>query len=328
MATGIGSLPFEDVGAATAFVFDALPDLPHLAELPRRGPGADMVGRSAAMLVDLHVDLQPSGWRLVPRGGRDERRARDLLERDLDALVPVAAGYDGPFKVQLAGPWTLAASLELSRGEKAVSDPGAVRDLVDSLIDGLAAHIAEVGRRVPGGRLVVQIDEPALPSVLAGAVRTASGYGTVRAVDTTVATQALRGVVKSVEGPVVVHCCHADVPMPVLRDAGVAGVSFDLATAAVDRDQLGDAVEGGLALWLGVVPAQGPGVAASPHEVLAPVRRVWRELGFPYERLPEVVTLTPACGLAGASDGWARTALRLVVQAARVLVEAPEGVGG
>src|SRR5439155_3884144 len=108
-ATGIGSLPGEDVDAALALVFTELPDLPHLPELPARGPGADMVGRAAAALVDLHVDLQPSGWRLVPRAGQDERRAVELLERDLDALVPVAPGHDGPFKVQLAGPWTLAA---------------------------------------------------------------------------------------------------------------------------------------------------------------------------------------------------------------------------
>jgi hypothetical protein len=36
------------------------------------------------------------------------------------------------------------------------------------------------------------------------------------------------------------------------------------------------------------------------------------------------VTLTPSCGLANASLGWARTAMRLVRQAARVLTEAPE----
>jgi methionine synthase II (cobalamin-independent) len=51
---------------------------------------------------------------------------------------------------------------------------------------------------------------------------------------------------------------------------------------------------------------------------------LWRELGFPAEQLPGVVTLTPACGLAGASEGWARTALRLVVRGARALSEAPE----
>src|SRR3954463_8697041 len=103
-ATGIGSLPGDDIDAALALVFTELPDLPHLPELPARGPGADMIGRTAGVLVDLHVDLQPSGWRLVPRPGMDVRRAREMLERDLDALVPVAATHDGPLKVQLPRP--------------------------------------------------------------------------------------------------------------------------------------------------------------------------------------------------------------------------------
>src|SRR5690242_15171104 len=101
-------MPGDDIDAALALVFTELPDLPHLPELPARGPGADLVGRTAATLVDLHVDLQPSGWRLVARGGIDERRAGEMLERDLDALVPVAATHDGPLKVQLCGPLTLA----------------------------------------------------------------------------------------------------------------------------------------------------------------------------------------------------------------------------
>ena len=36
------------------------------------------------------------------------------------------------------------------------------------------------------------------------------------------------------------------------------------------------------------------------------------------------ITVTPACGLAGASLGWATTAMRLVRQAAKVLSEEPQ----
>src|SRR4051794_25464190 len=125
VATGIGSMPGEDIDAALGVVADALPDLPHLPELPARGAGSDMIGRTAGQLVDLHIDLQPAGWRLVPRPGLDEMRARDRLDRDLDALVPALPGYDGEFKVQLAGPWTLAATLELPRGGEGGRGPGA-----------------------------------------------------------------------------------------------------------------------------------------------------------------------------------------------------------
>src|SRR5436305_15008706 len=116
VATGVGSMPGEDIDAAIGLVADALPGLPHLPELPARGAGSDMVGRTAAQLVDLHVDLQPAGWRLVSRPGLDEARARDRLDRDLDGLVPALPGYDGTSKVQLPGPGTLAATLGLDRG--------------------------------------------------------------------------------------------------------------------------------------------------------------------------------------------------------------------
>ncbi len=97
-ATGIGSWPGTDVRAAIRATFDDLgepPQLPYLPELPARGPGADMIGRTAALLVDLPVDLQPSGWRLVDHPGRDLKRARSFLSEDLDTLAEVADGYTG-----------------------------------------------------------------------------------------------------------------------------------------------------------------------------------------------------------------------------------------
>ena len=323
LSTGVGSLPGDDIDAALGLVFDELPDFPHLPELPARGPGADMIGRSSAMLVDLYVDLQPAGWRLVPRPGAEDRRARELLERDLDGLVPIAASYDGPFKVQVTGPWTLAAALQTDRGP-VLADRGAVRDLVDSLAEGMRVHIDAVLRRMPRASLTVQIDEPSLPAVLAGAVPTASGLSRIAPVDETAAEDFLRRAVTAIEQPVVAHCCAAEVPVRLLRSAGVTAVSLDLDRAAIDHDQLGEAIDTGMHLWAGVVPSLGPGVPPAVREVVAPVRRLWHELGWDAALLPERVTLTPACGLAGASIGWARTAMRLVRQAAHVLAEAPE----
>jgi methionine synthase II (cobalamin-independent) len=325
-ATGIGSLPGEDFDAAVAQVFETLPDLPHLPELPARGPGADMVGRTASSLEDLHVDLQPAGWRLVARAGMDEHRAAGLLERDMDALVPVAAGYTGELKVQLAGPWTLAATVELPRGGKVLADRGATRDLAASLAETAARHLADVARRLPGATLRLQLDEPALPAVLAGAIPTASGLGRLAATDPVAVTEALRQVVEAAGVPVTVHVCATDVPLGVLHDAGVEAVSVVLAAADLDLDVLGDRIDRGLRLWLGIVPSIGPGVPPQVRDVVEPVRALWRKLGFPAEQLPATVTVTPSCGLAGASVGWAATALRLVQQAARVLDEAPEGV--
>ena len=67
--TGIGSMPGTDPTDAAALVFGELPELPHLPELPARGPGADLIGRGAGFLLDLPVELVPSGWRLAAHPG-------------------------------------------------------------------------------------------------------------------------------------------------------------------------------------------------------------------------------------------------------------------
>ena len=343
-ATGVGSLPGDRPLDACRLVFDEFPDLPHLPELPGRGPGADLIGRGSVLLTDLWVDLQPSGWRFVPREGADARRAADLLARDLDALEEVADGWQGPLKLQAAGPWTLSAGIELQRGDRALADPGAVRDLADSLADGLAGHIAEVRRRVPGiTTVVVQLDEPSLPAVLAGRLPTASGFGALPAVEEVVAVERLATVLRPL-GALAgvragVHCCAGGAPIGPLVSAGATFLSLDIGLLrARDDDALGEAVEAGAGVLLGTP-------AALPHDAGAPdlgagtrqgsgrakasdvgptvdaVRSLWRRLGFGADLLREAAAVTPACGLAAATDAEARAAMRRCREAARALSE-------
>jgi hypothetical protein len=316
-ASGVGSLPGSDPAEAVRLVLGELPELPHLPELPDRGVGADMVGRTAALLVDLAVDLTPAGWRLVPRSGMDQRRAREFLERDLDALTDVADRYTGPLKVQAAGPWTLAASLERSRGDRAVVDAGARRDLAQSLTEGLASHVSSVAARVPGASVIAQLDEPSVPAVLQGALPTVSGFGRLPAVEETVVEQELGTVVRGLPGQVVVHCCAPRTPLGLFRAAGAAAVSFDLALVQ-DLDAVGEAVDAGLHLLLGVVPGTDAPLPAA-KATASRVQAWWRELGFSADDLAGAVTLTPACGLAGATPGYARDAMTHVREAAKYL---------
>jgi len=165
-ATGIGSMPGTDPAEAARVVAAELPDFPYLPELPARGPGADLVGRTAALLIDMPVETTPGGWRIAERPGRYMRVAHSMMSADLDAIEEVFAGYEGPLKISLCGPWTLAATIELARTLNPVlADPGAVADLTSSLAEGAAAHVAEVAKRVPGAQLLVQLDEPAWHSL-------------------------------------------------------------------------------------------------------------------------------------------------------------------
>ncbi|MET9520132.1 methionine synthase [Streptomyces sp. NPDC002994] len=323
-ATGVGSMPGGDARETARTVTGSFEDFPYLAELPARGPGADMIGRTAGMLVEMYVHLEPSGWRFSDRPGRDTRRARSWLGEDLDALEEFTQGYTGPLKVQAVGPWTLAAGVETRNGEAVLRDPGAVRDLAGSLAEGLRGHLAEVRRRVPGAQVVLQLDEPSLTSVLRGQVRTASGYRTYRAVDRQVVEGTLRDVMGVSDGPVVVHSCAPDVPFALLRRAGAAGVSFDFSLLTErDEESIGEAVEGGTQLFAGIVPGTDAALSDPAGSVMG-VRTLWRRLGLNPGTLAESLVITPSCGLAGASPSYARAALAHCVRAARSLADNPE----
>jgi methionine synthase II (cobalamin-independent) len=321
-------MPGTEPREAAAVVVGEVPDLPHLVELPARGPGSDLVGRAAAMLVGLHVDHQPSGWRLVPRAGLDERRASSYLSQDLDALEETAQGYAGTLKVQVAGPWTLLAALQVARGETVLADEGARRDVVSSLAEGVAAHVADVRRRIPGADVLVQLDEPSLPTVLAGRIRSMSGLKAFPPPPDAEAAAVLRAVVDAAGAPVVVHCCAAGPPVGLMQRCGAAGVSVDLTVAGPESDdELGEALEAGLVLFAGAVPAVS-GALSEPADSVASVRRLWQRLGLSPDLLAgptSSVVITPTCGLAGASPDRARDVLALCRAAARTLVEDPEG---
>jgi hypothetical protein len=308
-ATGIGSLPGDDPTESARLVFDELPDLVFLPELPARGPGADLIGRTAGLLVDLPVQLEPSGWRLAGRPGMDLRRARDLLARDLDAVEQVGEGFVGTLKVQVAGPITLAASIELPNGHSAVSDPGATRDLAESIREGTRLHLRDLATRLPGATIVLQLDEPSLPAALGARIPTPSGYGTVRAVPAQVAQDHLSDVLSvAAPGARIVHCCAADVPVALLRAAGADAVALDHTLIDVPTlDALGEAIDGGVALWLGIIPtaAENPSAAKAAAAVVA----LWTKLGFAPEELATKVVVTPACGLAGSTPAAARRIL-------------------
>jgi methionine synthase II (cobalamin-independent) len=321
IATGIGSYPGEDFDEALRTVLGELPDLPHLPELPARGVTAGMTGRGLAVMAELGADLQPAGWRLTDAPGVDHRRARSLLSQDLDTLEDLTDGYTGAVKIQVAGPWTLAATVEKPRGDKVLSDFGARRELAQALAEGLRGHVADVRRRLPGvDRLVVQVDEPALAAVLGAKIPTASGFGRHRMVHPPEASEALAWVLDAIAGAGAepwVHTCASGTPLSVLRTSGARGISVDLALmSAADHDALAEALEGGDTVALGVVPTLDPATAPTDTEVTERVLRWLDMLGLDPSEVGERLVLTPTCGLAGASPAWSRSALGLLTKAA------------
>jgi hypothetical protein len=299
-ATLLGAWPGTDPVAAARDMVNGLgaPHLPVVPELPARGPGSDAVGRTAGMLDELPIDLQPHGWRLVPEPGIDHRRAVSAWRTDRHALTDVA-GEAGvhleDLVLRVTGPMTLAADLWLPGGERSLSDAGARRDVAQSLASGLAAQVRSLKSQTGAGRITVVFDEPRAAAVLAGALPTASGYRTVRSMPRSEVREAWRTVGQSV--------LEAGAAGLVLAP-GRTGVADDwswpdlalLASESLPQSAGDEGPMVGLALPL--VPLEGPGSDASRWDIVAGWTESDRHIVF---RLPD----TPAAD----ADPYRRTAV-------------------
>lgn len=326
-ATGVGSMPGTASLEAARIVAGELPDLVHVVELPQRGPGADMIGRTGGLLSqvtsELGLETTPGGWRLASGTGRQMRHAWSLLGEDLDALEETTQGYRGTVKCQLAGPWTMAAAVELRSGERILRDPGAVRELAHGLAEAVREHVGDIRRRVPtAAAVIVQVDEPMLPAVLAGRIGTSSGLSSYRAVDPQDAERILGTVlaaVRDVDAVPAAHCCADAAPVDLLRAAGAESVGIDVTRLTADDDAgVGRLLESGHGLMAGCIPSLGEG-ALGDTAASAPLRDLLHRLGLEDDRWLARIAVTPTCGLAGASPMWTRTALAACRAVGRVL---------
>jgi hypothetical protein len=325
-ATALGSMPGTDVVEAVTVLRGELgaPHLSFLPVLPARGPAADPVARTAAVLDGLHADHQPHGLRVSGTPGKESRAARALLAGDVNVLADVLGAESGtddaPVKTQLLGPLSLAAELHLHAGERALRDHGARRDIAASLASGIGEHVRAVRSAAAGRDVVVQLDEPLLDRVLAGSLPTMSGYRTLRAVPAAEARSALAAVADA--------CREAGAAEVALRLPGgldprlaaEAGADADQVASpgacARDWEPLAALAEEGLGLWLGVVPlSPGPVRARALAEQ---VWSVWRDLGLPAAALDRV-RITPLGELDELDPDRLRAVLGLLTQTAEAL---------
>ena len=314
---------------------DGVQGLPFLAHLPARGAGALPVARTAALLTDMPVELGPHGWKLADHPGMDVDRAQSFLREDLDALAVAAHGYTGPLTVQVVGPWTLAATVYLARGDRVLADHGAVEDMAGSLAEGLGEHVAAVRAQVPGAEVTVQIDESLLGQVAAGVIPTFSGYSRLRAVRGPDLLDGLRPVLdaaRDARARSVVHVGQAwdGIAPAVLAGADAVGVELGPVTDGPGWNERGwelvaRMIERGTHLWAGLPPATVSQYAGKDVRGLADLVSVpWRRLGLPAEGLADVVLTSAgsAATLAATpTPDAARSALGAVVRAAAILAE-------
>ncbi|MDO5634211.1 MAG: hypothetical protein Q4G34_05020 [Micrococcus sp.] len=245
---------------------------PVLPQLPDRGPGADALARSAQLMAELSIDLQPHGWRLSPPGTsppRTARRAASLLDEDARRWADTAGAEGRRVEVlvlRLLGPLSLAAGLWLPRGERVLTDHAALVDVMAAYAHGVGEALPMLRKRTGAHRLALEIEEPHARAALTGTVATASGYRTARAVDRETARQAWSEFAVALAGSEPVRVWwHAEdpdsaalLPRPAQGDApglntahapATDGTEPESARTGVARDLTSLEAPGGRAVW-------------------------------------------------------------------------------
>jgi len=149
----------------------------------------------------------------------------------------------------------------------------------------------------------------------------------VHPVDESVAIGLLDDCVDVVGAEVVLHSCSPGLPWKALQRSSIHAVSVDVSTlSAADLDGVGDFVDSGRTVLLGLVPTSAPPARPSAEEIAKAAVAVTDRLGFPRSVLRDRIGITPACGLAGATPAWARTAIELAQKAADAFAEDPDAI--
>ncbi len=195
-ASGRGDFPGDDLAEAMSRVEGELgaPHLPFLPHLPALGWRSTPLARTLAVCEGLAFDGASFGWRMVhsgSRGARESALAQDRLLSDINLLADrvgaqkkrFGSGQAPAYKIQLAGPLTLAASIYLPGGERAISDAGASRDLLESFLEGLErwAESLREALQAPRALIAVQLDESEFQRLMEGTIPTVSGFRSLSA---------------------------------------------------------------------------------------------------------------------------------------------------
>ena len=302
---GLGELPGASIIAAADIIAGETGDLRQLPILPARG--VDVVGLTTGILPGINVDAGPRSWVLSTRPQLRTRRIWDRVEADLDQCEQAWGTRIDAVKIQVAGPWTLSASIELSNGHRALTYTGALRDLTESLIAGIQEYSADVRARFDT-EVYVQLDEPLLAQVRDGSLPGTSQFDEIPSINDVDLGERLAGVIERAE---VRYLNQTGYP-PLWKVAQVAGVetcqvTLDTVRGSEQYDGMGHALAAGMRVGLGMTRA---GDDRDPRHLAVDIARMWDELGLDRTLLTHAVDVHPRNGLANCTLLDAAAALR------------------
>ncbi|OKX83821.1 uroporphyrinogen decarboxylase/cobalamine-independent methonine synthase family protein [Corynebacterium glutamicum] len=319
-AYGLGELPGKSAAEAADIIQGETGDLLHIPQLPARGLGADLIGRTVGLLDMINVDRGARSWVMSTRPSRLTHLTGDFLDMDLDACEETWGTGVDKLKIQVAGPWTLGARIELANGHRVLSDRGAMRDLTQALIAGIDAHARKVAGRFRA-EVQVQIDEPELKSLIDGSLPGTSTFDIIPAVNVADASECLQQVFSSIEGPTYLNLTGQIPTWDVARGAGAdtVQISMDQVRGNEHLDGFGETITSGIRLGLGITTGKDvvDELLERPRQKAVEVARFFDRLGVGRNYLVDAVDIHPGEDLVQGTITEAAQAYRM----ARVMSE-------
>lgn len=306
LVTAIGSMPGTNMAETMQQVADSIPELIALAELPERGPGGEMLGRTFGILNQLDssfsIDTTVTGWRQSRGENQVMRRAKSWYQEDLDWLEQTVGDDAFNLKLQFAGPVTLASFVEPVAGERLVQDAGAVRELAVGLGEALKLQLIDIKRRLPNATISVQLDEPGLELAVQGGLKRRSGRGNLEPIPSQQVIEWLNSTLESAElkpSDSWVHSCATNFASDVFKklNVGTWAVPFSAIRGPRNFEVVSNFWDQAGFLVIGVNPQK----LVEPvgfQSIITAVNKFAKQIGLPVDELPARLGLSPECGLA------------------------------
>ncbi|MBW1850148.1 MAG: methionine synthase [Deltaproteobacteria bacterium] len=330
LATGIGSVPFQDIEATCRVILKYFPLMPFWPQLVRRSYLEDMSAQYCEGLPLLEINEEQRS--LTISSGSDVEAElttfyEHFLAQDVD-YFSISKGYapglyamldlmgqdavrSGPYiKGQTVGPVTFAAGILDLNGKPILHNA----ELLEAMVNGLAIkalwQVRELGKS--GRSPIIFLDEPYL-----------SGFGSAFSpIQRHEVIDILRTVIdylrENSDTLVGIHCC-GNTDWPIIVEASPDIINFDafeyMEHFLLYPDDIARFLKGGGSIAWGIIPTSGftgketaEGLFSKIEEGL---HRVY-EWGIAPEMLAERSILTPACGMGTMDPAAAKKGMELL----------------
>jgi len=310
LATGIGSLPHEDVSAAVDLVFKYVEHIPFWPQLPQRDFREGMLFQFSENLPCLR--LIDKGLYFAPNEKELEEFYEKIIAQDLEyfkisqefalglhefhrRLTERSLSQAEFLKGQITGPFTFAASIKDESGNALLHDTVFMQAILKGLI--MKALWQIVFLKEFNKKMIVFVDEPYLGCF-------GSAYTPINREDVVKGLSELTEPIKSKDVLLGVHCC-GNTDWSIFTDIkSIDIINFDafgfLDKLVLYADNLKGFLKRGGALCWGIVPTQELTDNETVDLLIKKIKAgidILTKKGLEKELLLDRLLLSPSCGL-------------------------------